>query len=349
MAERAKAGSPAGCAQQHAEPRAAGREPLDQAVRPAHPAQRILALHPPLGAARRRASGLFVGVFFLIPGVQIIGAALFCVPVRGNIPIAAGMTFLTNPFTTPVPDPRLDPGRQSVRLPRRQRRGHGRCTRAAPRSANGWPGSPRTRRRRWSRPVHHRAGVSGAIGYFIVELRLALVDRRASGAAARRAGRARRLIGAAASCYTAATHPSHRGSSPMRKLLSSPPPPRSPPSSPSPPTPAVPAAPPAAAARPARRSALRLRPRRHGPQRRARRQFLPLRQRQLGPDHRNPRRPRQLRHVHRARRSVRRRAPASILEEATRTPGLADRRFLCELHGRGRGRAPPASRRCARC
>ncbi|MEA3042172.1 MAG: uncharacterized protein QOJ53_1671 [Sphingomonadales bacterium] len=47
------------------------------------------------------AMGLFVGVFFLIPGVQIIGAALFCIPVRGNIPIAAGMTFLTNPFTTP--------------------------------------------------------------------------------------------------------------------------------------------------------------------------------------------------------------------------------------------------------
>jgi len=47
------------------------------------------------------AVGLFVGVFFLIPGVQIIGAALFSVPVRGNIPIAAGMTFLTNPFTTP--------------------------------------------------------------------------------------------------------------------------------------------------------------------------------------------------------------------------------------------------------
>jgi len=47
------------------------------------------------------AVGLFVGVFFLIPGVQIIGAALFSVPVRGNIPIAAAMTFLTNPFTTP--------------------------------------------------------------------------------------------------------------------------------------------------------------------------------------------------------------------------------------------------------
>ena len=47
------------------------------------------------------AMGLFVGVFFLIPGVQIIGATLFCLPVRGNVPIAAGMTFLTNPFTTP--------------------------------------------------------------------------------------------------------------------------------------------------------------------------------------------------------------------------------------------------------
>jgi uncharacterized protein (DUF2062 family) len=47
------------------------------------------------------AVGLFVGVFFLIPGVQIIAAALFSIPVRGNIPVAAGMTFLTNPFTTP--------------------------------------------------------------------------------------------------------------------------------------------------------------------------------------------------------------------------------------------------------
>ena len=45
--------------------------------------------------------GLFVGVFFLIPGVQIIGAALFSVPARANIPIAAAMTFLTNPVTTP--------------------------------------------------------------------------------------------------------------------------------------------------------------------------------------------------------------------------------------------------------
>ncbi|MFM5925103.1 MAG: DUF2062 domain-containing protein [Novosphingobium sp.] len=47
------------------------------------------------------AVGLLVGIFALIPGIQIIGAALMCVPSRGNIPIAALMTFLSNPATTP--------------------------------------------------------------------------------------------------------------------------------------------------------------------------------------------------------------------------------------------------------
>lgn len=47
------------------------------------------------------AVGLLVGIFALIPGIQIIGAALMCVPGRGNIPIAAAMTFLSNPVTTP--------------------------------------------------------------------------------------------------------------------------------------------------------------------------------------------------------------------------------------------------------
>jgi hypothetical protein len=37
----------------------------------------------------------------LIPGVQIIGSALLSLPFRANIPVAAAMTFLTNPFTTP--------------------------------------------------------------------------------------------------------------------------------------------------------------------------------------------------------------------------------------------------------
>jgi uncharacterized protein (DUF2062 family) len=48
------------------------------------------------------AIGLLVGIFALIPGIQIIGAALMCVPGRGNIPIAAGATFLSNPATTPL-------------------------------------------------------------------------------------------------------------------------------------------------------------------------------------------------------------------------------------------------------
>lgn len=47
------------------------------------------------------AVGLLVGIFALIPGIQIVGAALMCVPSRGNIPLAALMTFLSNPATTP--------------------------------------------------------------------------------------------------------------------------------------------------------------------------------------------------------------------------------------------------------
>jgi uncharacterized protein (DUF2062 family) len=46
-------------------------------------------------------AGLLVGIFLMIPGLQIVGAALLCVPIRGNIPIAALMTFLSNPATTP--------------------------------------------------------------------------------------------------------------------------------------------------------------------------------------------------------------------------------------------------------
>ena len=47
------------------------------------------------------AVGLFVGIFLMVPGLQIIGAALASAPLRGNIPIAAAMTFLSNPATTP--------------------------------------------------------------------------------------------------------------------------------------------------------------------------------------------------------------------------------------------------------
>ena len=50
---------------------------------------------------RGAAIGLFVGIFLMIPGLQIVGAALASAPLRGNIPIAATMTFLSNPATTP--------------------------------------------------------------------------------------------------------------------------------------------------------------------------------------------------------------------------------------------------------
>ncbi|MGE4411361.1 MAG: DUF2062 domain-containing protein [Sphingomonadales bacterium] len=68
-------------------------------------AHRVLA--PELWRFTRRsvprgvALGLLVGIFLLIPGVQIAGAALFALPFRANIPIAAAMTFLSNPATTP--------------------------------------------------------------------------------------------------------------------------------------------------------------------------------------------------------------------------------------------------------
>lgn len=46
-------------------------------------------------------AGLFVGIFLMIPGLQIVGAALMSIPLRANVPIAAAMTFLSNPATTP--------------------------------------------------------------------------------------------------------------------------------------------------------------------------------------------------------------------------------------------------------
>ncbi len=47
------------------------------------------------------AIGLLVGIVALIPGLQMIGAALLCVPTRGHIPLAAAATFLSNPLTSP--------------------------------------------------------------------------------------------------------------------------------------------------------------------------------------------------------------------------------------------------------
>ncbi|HEX7858592.1 MAG TPA: DUF2062 domain-containing protein [Sphingobium sp.] len=68
-------------------------------------AHRVLA--PALWRFTRRsvprgvALGLFVGIFLLIPGLQMVGAALLALPVRANVPIAVATTFLSNPATTP--------------------------------------------------------------------------------------------------------------------------------------------------------------------------------------------------------------------------------------------------------
>ncbi len=49
--------------------------------------------------ARGVALGMFFGV--AIPFAQAPAAALFAVPCRANLPIAAFVTFISNPFTTP--------------------------------------------------------------------------------------------------------------------------------------------------------------------------------------------------------------------------------------------------------
>ena len=66
----------------------------------------FLARRPELWRFTRRsvprgvAVGLLIGIFALIPGVQLIGASLLCLPCRGNIPLAALMTFVSIPPTT---------------------------------------------------------------------------------------------------------------------------------------------------------------------------------------------------------------------------------------------------------
>ncbi len=64
-----------------------------------------LAARPELWRFTRRtvprgvAIGLFVGIFLMVPGLQVIGAALLCMPLRANIPLAAVFTFVATPPT----------------------------------------------------------------------------------------------------------------------------------------------------------------------------------------------------------------------------------------------------------
>ncbi|WP_225206722.1 DUF2062 domain-containing protein [Novosphingobium huizhouense] len=72
------------------------RMPLARPLAARHELWRFTRRSVPRGVA----VGLFIGIFAMIPGVQIIGAALMCLPFRGNIPIAALMTFISIPPTT---------------------------------------------------------------------------------------------------------------------------------------------------------------------------------------------------------------------------------------------------------
>jgi len=79
------------------------RESMEQnrLLRPV--AHRVLA--PALWRFTRRsvprgvALGMVTGILF--PVAQIAFSALLALPIRANIPVAAAMTFITNPFTTP--------------------------------------------------------------------------------------------------------------------------------------------------------------------------------------------------------------------------------------------------------
>jgi uncharacterized protein (DUF2062 family) len=81
------------------------RESMEQ-VRWLRPIAHVV-LRPDLWRFHRRsvprgvALGLIVGIFLMIPGLQMIGAVLVSLPFRANIPLAVGMTFLSNPLTTP--------------------------------------------------------------------------------------------------------------------------------------------------------------------------------------------------------------------------------------------------------
>ena len=57
-----------------------------------------MAVQSPVGSSRRGA-GDFAG--FIIPLGQIFLAAFLALPARANVPLAAALTFVTNPFTFP--------------------------------------------------------------------------------------------------------------------------------------------------------------------------------------------------------------------------------------------------------
>ena len=114
-----------------------------------------LAKRPELWVFSRRtvpravAIGLFIGIFLMIPGLQVLGAVLLCVPFRANIPVAAAATFVSLPPTVLFVFLRWGP-RSAIGLaimPMSMRSPC--CFSAARRGRNGWPGSVAMPLPRW--------------------------------------------------------------------------------------------------------------------------------------------------------------------------------------------------------
>ncbi|WP_343347127.1 DUF2062 domain-containing protein [Sphingomicrobium sp. XHP0239] len=71
------------------------------------PIRRYIAAHEYWRFTRRSVPravliGMFIGVFLMLPGLQMIAAAALSVPIRANIPMAAAVTWVSNPLTTPA-------------------------------------------------------------------------------------------------------------------------------------------------------------------------------------------------------------------------------------------------------
>jgi uncharacterized protein len=108
-------GAPSFCCLRHIQILKAKIQQLRDALRAQIPSRQELAaqpwlkpiaahlLDPKLWTAQHEsvARGAAIGVFwaFVIPFAQIIFAAAHCVWWRANIPVAAAITFITNPFT----------------------------------------------------------------------------------------------------------------------------------------------------------------------------------------------------------------------------------------------------------
>lgn len=71
------------------------------------PVRRYIAAHEYWRFTRRSVPravlvGMFIGIFLMIPGLQMFAAAALSIPLRANIPMAAAVTWISNPATTPV-------------------------------------------------------------------------------------------------------------------------------------------------------------------------------------------------------------------------------------------------------